>query len=233
MIRDERRTIDRTAFAALGNLRPHWSGGGSLTVRLLAERALDETRRHARDLVPAITDMCAAAGWRLRVDGVAPSTSGPGVTPGCASASCPPRPWPGRRLALPWASNRSPPSCGRRSQALHLDVLDDAQQQNIYVQRWTRLPSGWRNEPLRIRRAAEWLEDLEPGIWVTGPGLLPYEARMPPGNPLVAGPRRDPQPASLLEIALERWRRGDLTPRCRTALLAAQQRRGNRDANGQ
>src|SRR4051812_21019798 len=43
-----------------------------------AVRRLDETRRHARDLAPAVADLLAAAGWRPRdLDGVAVG-SGPG-----------------------------------------------------------------------------------------------------------------------------------------------------------
>src|SRR5260370_41614633 len=46
--------------------------------RLLGERRLDEARRHARDLAPAIRDLLADQGWRARdLDAVVVSR-GPG-----------------------------------------------------------------------------------------------------------------------------------------------------------
>src|SRR5688572_658963 len=38
----------------------------ALGANLLSERVLDEARRHARDLAPAVSELCAAQGWRVR-----------------------------------------------------------------------------------------------------------------------------------------------------------------------
>ncbi|MCX7701506.1 MAG: tRNA (adenosine(37)-N6)-threonylcarbamoyltransferase complex dimerization subunit type 1 TsaB, partial [Gemmataceae bacterium] len=46
--------------------------------RILGERRLEETRRHARDLAPSVAELCQTAGWRVReLDGVIVSI-GPG-----------------------------------------------------------------------------------------------------------------------------------------------------------
>ena len=91
-----------------------------------------------------------------------------------------------------------------------VDVLCDAQQQHVYIQRSARSPAGW--EPataLAIRPVSEWLAALEPGVWVSGTGLKLCEARLPASNPMVPPAARDPLPASLLELGLERWRTGE------------------------
>jgi tRNA threonylcarbamoyladenosine biosynthesis protein TsaB len=171
---------------------------------------LEETRRHARDLAPTISELCAARGWRVRdLDGVIVSL-GPGSYTGLRvgiisaktlayAAGC---------VALgietfAAIARQSPP------EATRVDVLTDAQQQNLYVQRWERSAEGWRAQPLAIRPATEWLAALEPGVWASGPGLRLHEAKLPAANPAVPAERRDPQPATLLEIGLERWRRGE------------------------
>src|SRR5438309_1825223 len=95
-------------------------------------RSLEEARRHARDLAPAVAELCAARGWKVRDLDVVIITLGPGsytgLRVGIMSAKM-----------LAYASGcvvlglstfaaiarQSPPD------AIDIDVLADAQQQNI------------------------------------------------------------------------------------------------------
>jgi tRNA A37 threonylcarbamoyladenosine modification protein TsaB len=77
------------------------------------------------------------------------------------------------------------------------------------VQHWSQTGGAWTSQPMRICPAADWLVDLRVNTWVTGPGLTPHESRVPTANPRVPTELRDPQPESLLELGLERWRNGE------------------------
>ena len=173
-------------------------------------RSLSESRRHARDLAPTIIELCAARGWRVReLDAVIVSL-GPGSYTGLRigimtaktlayAAGC---------VALGIetfaAIARQAPS-----QAKIVDVIADAQQQSIYVQRWCRGADEWQADTLRIRTVAEWLMDLTQGIWVTGPGVHQHEPMLPSLNPRAPAEMRDPDLFGLLELGLLRWRNGD------------------------
>ena len=174
------------------------------------ERWLDEARRHARDLAPTVAELCAARGWKVRdldavIVGVGPG-SYTGLRVGIMAAKTLAFASGCVVLGIPTfavIARQAPPD------ATDLDVLADAQQQNLYVQRWSRGRTGWTSQPLRIRPATEWLAGLTPGVWVSGPGLAAHEAQVPAANPRVVIERRDPQPSCLLELGLERWRRGE------------------------
>src|SRR5262245_31163280 len=184
---------------------------GSVALALGGElgevRRLEESRRHARDLAPAVKDLCASRGWKPReLDGVIVSL-GPGsytgLRVGIISAK-----------ALAFATGcavlgietfaaiarQAPPD------AKCVDVVADAQQKKLYVQRWRREGA---EGPLTIRPIAERLVTLEAGTRVSGPGVSLCEALIPPANPVVSPDRRDSLPSSLLQIGLERWRRGE------------------------
>jgi tRNA threonylcarbamoyladenosine biosynthesis protein TsaB len=179
--------------------------------RIVALRQLDEGRRHARDLAPAVAELCRQGGWKVRELEAMLVSRGPGsytgLRVGIMSAK-----------ALAYASGcvflaidtfaaiaRQAPA-----EAQHLDILADAQQQNVYVQRWEQAQGRWKSSvQLAIRPAIEWLGDLTPGVWVSGPGLGIYEAQLPPANQAVPKERREALPESLLAIGLERWQAGD------------------------
>jgi tRNA threonylcarbamoyladenosine biosynthesis protein TsaB len=176
-----------------------------------AVRRLEESRRHARDLAPAVKDLCAARGWKPReLDAVIVSL-GPGsytgLRVGIISAK-----------ALAYATGcavlgiETFAAIARQlpAEAQRVDVLADAQQKKVYMQRWRRDGSEWRAEtPLAIRPIGEWLASLEAGTWVSDPGVPLVEASIPAANPVVGPELRDPQPSSLLHIGLERWHRGE------------------------
>ena len=87
--------------------------------------------------------------------------------------------------------------------ARHVDVIADAQQGKIYVQRF-----GVQPEPLMIVPFEMWLESaLAWHAAAIGPGLDAYADRLP--AELTVLPRLDwlARPASLLQIGLERFRK--------------------------
>ncbi len=178
--------------------------------KLLTSRTLDEARRHARDLAPAIVELCRGQGWKVRdLDGVVVSL-GPGsytgLRVGIMSAK-----------TLAYATGCVALGIETFSAVAHqspadansVDVIADAQRQQVYGQRWRRNAAGWQAEPLRIRPLVEWLADLEAEVWVSGPAVALHEAAIPAAHPRVSAERRDPQPESLLELALARWQRGE------------------------
>jgi tRNA threonylcarbamoyladenosine biosynthesis protein TsaB len=175
-----------------------------------AARRLDEARRHARDLAPAVADLLAGQGWRPRdLHGVVVSR-GPGsytgLRVGVMSAK-----------ALAYAAGctvfavdtfaavaaQAPPEADR------LDVLADAQQDKVYVQRFARSEEGIREQtPLRVRPFGEWLADLEAEVWASGPGLRNHVGRLPASTRVVDPGLWDPRVESLLRIGLDRYRAG-------------------------
>jgi tRNA threonylcarbamoyladenosine biosynthesis protein TsaB len=181
--------------------------------RLLGVRRLDEARRHARDLAPAVRDLLAEQGWKPRyLHGVVVSR-GPGsytgLRVGIMSAK-----------ALAYATGCAllaidtfaPIARQAPAEALTLHVLADAQQDKIYVQPFRRAGAGaelMALGPLAIEPVDDWLPRLPAGAWVSGPGLRKYEGRLPAGVSLVEVSRREPLPESLLQLGLARYRRGE------------------------
>lgn len=175
---------------------------------ILAEGTLDEARRHARDLAPAIRALLQAQSWRARdLDAVIVS-KGPGS-------------YTGLRVGIMSAKTLAyATGCALigidtfdaiRRQAsptdlpIHaIDVIADAQQNKVYAQRFGTSP-----EPLVILPFETWLESaLAIHAIATGPGLEAYADRLP--AELAQLPREDwlPRPASLLHLGLERFRAG-------------------------
>jgi tRNA threonylcarbamoyladenosine biosynthesis protein TsaB len=178
---------------------------------LLAVRRLEQARRHNRDLAPALRDLCAEQGWRVRdLDAVLVSR-GPGsytgLRVGVMSAK-----------ALAYATGcallavdtfqviaaQAPPAVDR------LDVIADAQQGHIYVQGFLRAGDAVRPESeLRIQPLTEWLAQRPAEAWLSGPGLDVYADRLPAGMPVVGRDLWYPQAGSLLRLGWERYARGE------------------------
>lgn len=179
---------------------------------LLAKRPLDEARRHARDLAPAVAGLLAAQGWKARdLHGIFVSL-GPGsytglrvgimsakalaYATGCALLGI--EPFAAIALQAP-------------AEAARLDVIADAQQGNVYVQSFARTAAdAWHAvAPLAIRPLDEWLAQREPTAWASGPGLHTYAKRMPTGVPLTPEDAWDPRAESLLRLGMPRVRAGE------------------------
>lgn len=179
---------------------------------LLATRRLDEARRHARDLAPALAAMLAEQGWKAReIDAVFVSR-GPGsytgLRVGIMSAK-----------ALAYVTGcvvlgidtfaaiaqQAPADVER------LDVLADAQQGKVYMQSFRRADDGaWLAvNALAIQRLDDWLASRDAAAWASGPGLTVYGKQMPEAVPMVPAADWDPRAESLLTLGLPRFRAGE------------------------
>jgi tRNA threonylcarbamoyladenosine biosynthesis protein TsaB len=181
--------------------------------RLLGERRLDETRRHARDLAPAIRDLLLEQKWRARDLNAVVVSRGPGSYTGLRvglmsaktlayAAGC-------TLLAVDTfaAIARQAPT-----EALAVEVIADAQQDKLYVQRFTRSSADepiTAITPLVIEPFAAWRSSLGDATWATGPGLEKFgkllQDRVATASPEVWLPKAE----SLLRLALQRLDRGE------------------------
>jgi tRNA threonylcarbamoyladenosine biosynthesis protein TsaB len=166
---------------------------------------LEESRRHARDLAPLVKQLLAEQGWRPRCLSAVLVSLGPGsytgLRVGIISAK-----------TLAYATGCALlgidtfAAIARQAPAdVPIDVLADAQQGKVYVQRFLH----GVGETLQIRPFVEWLEQTPPPTWVTGPGLELFASRIP--SAVHQAPRDDwlPRPEHLLAQGLARWRRGE------------------------
>ena len=176
---------------------------------LLAERRLDEARRHARDLAPAVAELLAEQGWSAQdLAGVIVSR-GPGsytgLRVGIMSAK-----------TLAYAAGcdlvavdtfaviaaQTPPEAER------VDVLANAQQDKLYVQSFVRQEGGWQaSTPLSIVPAATWLMNRSRDAWVSGPGLALVADRLSGECRRVADAL--PGLPSLLRLGMQRHELGE------------------------
>jgi tRNA threonylcarbamoyladenosine biosynthesis protein TsaB len=179
--------------------------------RMCSTRRLDEARRHARDLVPAIAELLAAEHWQPKDVDVMVVSRGPGsytgLRVGIMSAKTFAYATGCRLLAIDTfaaIASQAP------AEASGVEVLSDAQQEKVYVQSFARLETGnWTAAPLGIQRFGDWLTGGDPAAWVTGPGLRLFGSRLPQEARVVQAEAWDPQPESLLRIALARYQAGE------------------------
>jgi tRNA threonylcarbamoyladenosine biosynthesis protein TsaB len=181
--------------------------------RLLGERRLDEARRHARDLVPAIRELLAEAGWKARELSAVIVSRGPGsytgLRVGIMSAKTFAYATGCSLLAIDTfaaLARQAPP------EALTIDVLADAQQDKVYVQRFTRpdcTAPMIAMAALSIQAITAWSATLPDSVWVTGPGLERFGLQMPESVRLAPSESWIPHAPSLLQLGLERWRHGE------------------------
>ena len=181
--------------------------------RLLQTRRLDEARRHARDLAPAIGELLQATGWQPRdLQGVIVSR-GPGsytgLRVGIMSAK-----------ALAYATGCTlilvdtfaAIADQASAEIERVDVVADAQQQKLYIQSFARSGSGGSlhaEGPLRIESIEDWLARRPHDDWVSGPGLRVYRDRLPETLRLANEELWDPRLESLLKLGCERLARNE------------------------
>ncbi|MBY0522693.1 MAG: tRNA (adenosine(37)-N6)-threonylcarbamoyltransferase complex dimerization subunit type 1 TsaB [Gemmataceae bacterium] len=206
---------------------------------LTGQRRLDETRRHARDLAPAVAELLAEQGWRPRdLNGVMVSR-GPGSYTGLRvgimsvkvlayATGCP-------ILGIDTfqvIARQAP------AEAQAVDILADAQQDKLYIQRFERSAGNEWTAPseLGVILAPEWLAKRDAAAWVSGPATRQVEARLPAGSRIVDESRRDPYLPGLLHLGLARFRSGHfddawtLEPLYARPSSAEEKRTGNADA---
>jgi tRNA threonylcarbamoyladenosine biosynthesis protein TsaB len=174
-------------------------------------RKLDEARRHARDLAPALVELLSGQGWRpADLDAVIVSR-GPGsytglrvglisaqvlaYATGCAVLAI-------DTLAV--IAHQAPAA------APQVAVLADAQQGKVYVQEFVRTGAEWQPpSALTIERFDAFAQRVARETWVSGPALELYAGRLPAGQPVAAPADWHPRVESLLALGLARWQRGE------------------------
>lgn len=178
---------------------------------LLEARQLDEARRHARDLAPTVADLLRNAGWRPKQLHAVLVSRGPGSYTGLRvglmsaktlayAAGC----------AVIGVDTFAAVAEQAPFAAAALDVLADAQQDRVYVQRYARTRDGWQAaSALDIVRVADWLAQPEADVWATGPGLRVVGERVSPESQTVETALWDPSPESVLRVGLRRYLAGE------------------------
>lgn len=174
-------------------------------------RRLDEARRHARDLAPAVSELLAEQGWRPRDVKAVIVSRGPGSYTGLRVGIMSAKTFAyATGCALLAVDTFAALALQAPAPIARVDVLADAQQDKIYVQPFVRESAGWQPlADLMIRPFADWLAAREPSAAVTGPGLHKWALRLPPDVPVIEPSLWEPQPASLLRIGLSRYRAGE------------------------
>jgi tRNA threonylcarbamoyladenosine biosynthesis protein TsaB len=149
--------------------------------RVVRSAVLDETRRHARDLSATIDAVLKDESLGPRdlfgvMVGVGPG-SYTGLRVGIVSAKVLAYAVGCRLVAVPTFRaivERVP------DEYAVADVIGDALQGKVYVQRFVRTSTGWTAvQDLRIEPVAAWLDRRLPGAVVTGPGLAAYDGIIP------------------------------------------------------
>jgi tRNA threonylcarbamoyladenosine biosynthesis protein TsaB len=165
---------------------------------------LDSGRKQARELVPTINAMLKAESLR--------PTDLTGVMVGRGPGS-----YTGLRVGLATAKALAyATGCELRAvdtfaaiaeqapkEANSVWVIADALQNQVYVQRFNRTPTGWKPfQELRIGAVDEWLNWLSAGAWVSGPGVAVYENKVPLDCPRVPQPNREARIESVFAVGL-------------------------------
>jgi tRNA threonylcarbamoyladenosine biosynthesis protein TsaB len=174
--------------------------------RVLQVRGLEESRRQARDLAPAVAELLAARTWQAADISAVVVSRGPGsytglrvgvmsakafaYAAGCALVTL-------ETFAV--IAAQAPPEAHR------LAVLADAQQDKVYVQEFEG-PAAVA--PLSIQSLPAWAAAQAAPLWVSGPGLRKWADQLPAHLRPVEPVLWDPQPASVLRLGLERLRAG-------------------------
>lgn len=193
------------AFETSGRVGRIGLGVGGHSV---AERSLDERRRHARDLMPLCRELMQAQNWKpAELHGVIVSL-GPGSYTGlrvgvmaakamCYALDC-------RLIGVPTFDVLARQADVSRS---HLDVIADALKEKLYVQRFVRESRNgrWTSETaLAIVSVSHWLSALADDVAVTGPGLNAVADRLPSHAEIPVEAQRVPRLPALLALGHER-----------------------------
>ncbi len=179
---------------------------------VLGVRRLEESRRHARDLAPAVHDLLAEQNWRPRSLSAVIVSKGPGSYTGLRVGIMSARAFGyATGCSVIGVETFAALAAQAPAQVQILDVFADAQQDRVYVQRFERSAQDGEFHPvtaLVIRLFAEWLAEPGGAPWVTGPGLRGKEQRLPAGVSLVEPALWDVLPSSLLQLGAARLMSG-------------------------
>jgi tRNA threonylcarbamoyladenosine biosynthesis protein TsaB len=169
-------------------------------------RALDETRRHARDLAPAVAELLDAEGWKPRDVTAVIVSRGPGSYTGLRVGIMSAKAFAyATGCAVIGVDTFAAIAIQAPGGTTPIDVIADAQQDRIYVQRFADVSTC----PLTIQSFSTWLAARELPAWITGPGLSKMRERLPADALVVSAEHWDPRPESLLRIGVARFRAGE------------------------
>jgi tRNA threonylcarbamoyladenosine biosynthesis protein TsaB len=184
--------------------------------QIVAERQLEQSRRHARDLAPAVHDLLHQQAWRpTDIDAVLVSR-GPGsytgLRVGIMSAKAFAYATGCRILGIDtFAALALQASAFRKGDPWAVEVIADAQQSRVYHQRYhwpTDAPIPIAATNLAVSPVADWVGQLSAGTCVTGPGVQLHVERLVDAV-LVPKEEWQPRPASLLLLGMQRLQRGE------------------------
>jgi tRNA threonylcarbamoyladenosine biosynthesis protein TsaB len=178
---------------------------------LLGTRRLDEARRHARDLAPAVAALLAEQGWQPRDIAAVVVSRGPGsytgLRVGLMSAKAFAYATGCKLLTLETfavIASQAPAEVAR------LAVVADAQQDKVYVQEFVRGGLEMTQATtLHIDPFMAWAEAPSTPPWVSGPGLRKWASHLPASLRPVDAALWDPKPEQLLRLALVRYLAGE------------------------
>ena len=193
-------TIDQSgSVAALEGDRP------------LAMRKLDAALRSASTLAPAIVELLADVNWHPRDVQLVAVASGPGSFTGLRVGVTTAKVFAYSVQAdvigvnaLEAIANQTP--LDAKSVWTVLDALRD----QVVVAKFTRTESvRWMTaEPECLLDNSAWIAKLKPGDWVSGPGLIKLEPRIPKEVTLVECQHWSPTATSVGQLALRDYQRG-------------------------
>jgi tRNA threonylcarbamoyladenosine biosynthesis protein TsaB len=174
----------------------------------------EASRRHGRDLIPLVSSLLAEGGLRAVDLDVVAVGLGPGSYTGLrvgVTAAKTLAYVTGSALlgldSLEVVGRNAPP------EVLRVSVLGDAQRSDVYVADLQRPTAGAPLRPIReshIEPISAWLDRLELGVYVLGPGIdSPRIRSVLPAGPIVGDPALNyPQGRHLIEIAREVYHSG-------------------------
>jgi tRNA threonylcarbamoyladenosine biosynthesis protein TsaB len=180
------------------------------TIRGLQQ--LDEARRHARDLAPAVRSLLRAQGWRPTSIAATIVSRGPGsytgLRVGIMSAKAFAYAAGSRLIAVDTfqvIAEGVPP------ETAFVEVIADAQQEHVYCQSFRRTASDhlWQAvNLLRSESLGHWLSRRDHGSLVTGPGLHIYGDRLPESVRTVSREHWEATVGAVLRLGYARFRMG-------------------------
>jgi tRNA threonylcarbamoyladenosine biosynthesis protein TsaB len=179
--------------------------------RLVGLRRLDEARRHARDLAPAVAALLKEQSWQPRDLAAVAVSRGPGSYTGLRVGMMSAKAFAyatGCRLLIldtfTVIAAQVPP------ELMRLAVLADAQQDKVYVQEFERKEQTLTAAgTLRIESFGQWAGRQAVPLAVTGPGLRKWARELPPQLRPVETELWNPQAEELLRLALLRYRNNE------------------------
>jgi tRNA threonylcarbamoyladenosine biosynthesis protein TsaB len=185
--------------------------GLALGSRLLAGRRLDEARRHARDLAPSVADLLREQQWKPRDVQAVVVSRGPGSYTGLRVGIMSAKTFAyATGCALVAVDTFAAIAANCPAVVDAVEILADAQQGKVYVQRYGRTggTSTWHAlDALTILSLDQWITHRSGSSWVTGLGLEIYRPRLPPDFKVIDPAFWHPSLESLLQIGLARFAR--------------------------